>query len=56
MNRTVIIIVIILAFTILIGWYLYLQHNRYYLIGSQHGVAYEINIRSYGQVLKYNIF
>lgn len=43
MKKQIILIAIIISVTVIIGWYMYLHNNRYHLMGSIKGVAYEID-------------
>ena len=46
MNKTLISIAAILSIAGLVGWYMYLQNARYTVVGTQRGIAYEIDRKS----------
>jgi len=43
MKRTVISIAAILSIAGIIGFYIWISHNRYYIILGNHGIAYEVD-------------
>ena len=43
MNKTVVAVVGIIAVVLLIGFYVWSSHNRYYIMMSSRGVAYEVD-------------
>ena len=42
-NKTIIIVAIIFAVAIIIGLYLYLENERYAIVGTQKGIAFKID-------------
>ena len=46
MNKTLVTVALILAVAALVGWYMYLENNRYELVGTQKGIAYEVDRRT----------
>ena len=43
MNKTVVIVALVMAIAGLVGWHMYLENMRYELVGTQIGVAYEVD-------------
>jgi hypothetical protein len=43
MNKTVILIVVVIATALLIGFYIYSENTRYYIQSTAKGVAYKID-------------
>lgn len=43
MNKTVVALAVVIAVILLVGFYIWSSHNRYYIMTGSEGVAYEVD-------------